>query len=282
MIAGRRHVALLLFCAVALVHAPGGAVAQEGEALEPMETLQTAFDRMFNYTSARRVAMRTWRDGRHVHSRNFEMIYKKVDGQGRTFLRFTAPEYLRETALMIFENHDRSDDVWTYIPAFRKPRRINASQKGDAFYGTDLTYEDLEHHDWTRYDVKQLPDAQHGGRVCSVIEAIAPVSSQYARAVAFIEKGRTALLRVDFYKRGSMTMVKTLEVDPDEITELDGALLPARMLMRLAGRDASTEVRFEKILLEPKIPDQAFLLERLETRVKPFDLVRAMRSERAQ
>ena len=280
MIPGRRRVAMLLCCAVALVLPASPAVAQEAKAREPLEILQAAFDRMFNYTSARRVTMLTWRDGRHVHSRNFEMIYKKVDGQGRTFLQFTGPEYLRETALMIFENHDRSDDVWTYIPAFRKPRRVNASEKGDAFYGTDLTYEDLEHHDWTRYDVKQLPDAQHDGRACSVIEAIAPESSQYARAVAFIEKGRTALLRVDFYKRGSSAVVKTLEVDPDEITESEGALLPARMLMRLAGRDGSTEVRFERIIVEPEIPDDAFSLGRLEARVGPFDLVRALRSER--
>ena len=274
--------ALSLLCTLALVHAPGGAFAQEGEALEPTEILQTAFDRMFNYTSARRVAMRTWRDGRHVHTRNFEMIYKKVDGQGRTFLRFTAPEYLRETALMIFENHDRSDDVWAYIPEFRKPRRVNASAKGDAFYGTDLTYEDLEHHDWARYDVKQLPDASHAGRDCSVIKAIAPPSSAYASAVAFIEKERTALVRVDFYKRGSSTVVKTLEVNPDEITESEGVLLPARMLMRLAGRDGSTEVRFEKIVVEPEIPDEAFSLGKLEAHVKPFDQVRAMRSERVR
>jgi hypothetical protein len=240
---------------------------------EPVAIVQTAFDRLFNYTSARRITMRVLRNGRLVTVRNLDMVYKRVEGQGRTFLRFNEPEYLRETAMLILENPGGRSDAWVYLPELRKPRRYSTGEKRDPFYATDLTLEDLEHHDWRRYQVTRMPDSEIAGRACFAVKAIAPRSSGYAHVLAYVERSRHALLRVEFFSRGSADLLKTLELAPTDLRADRGVLVPSRMSVRLAGRDAWTDVVFDRVDVDPPISDEVFSISLLEKGAKPFDLV---------
>ncbi len=136
------------------------------DAVEPsaLEIVQTAFDRMFNYPSVRSVTLSIHRGGSRITYRSFDVVYKKIDGRGRTLLRFTEPEYLRGNALLMIEEEDGRNDTWIYQRDLRRPRRVMAGHKGDSFYGSDLSFEDLEHHDWRRYQLRRLPDTHRAGK----------------------------------------------------------------------------------------------------------------------
>jgi hypothetical protein len=84
------------------------------DAVEPpaLEIVQTAFERMFNYPSVRSVTLRIHRGASRVTYRSFDVVYKKIDGRGRTLLRFTEPEYLRGNALLMIEEEDGRNDTW--------------------------------------------------------------------------------------------------------------------------------------------------------------------------
>ena len=43
-----------------------------------------------------------------------------------------------------YENVEKEDDQWLYLPALRKVRRISSKDRGDYFLGTDFTYEDVK------------------------------------------------------------------------------------------------------------------------------------------
>jgi hypothetical protein len=72
----------------------------------------------------------------------------QVDGrrQDRQVTVFTAPANIRNVGLLSFDNKDAGtpDDLWLYLPALKKLRRIPASERGDNFVGTDFTYEDVK------------------------------------------------------------------------------------------------------------------------------------------
>jgi uncharacterized protein len=59
---------------------------------------------------------------------------------------FLAPANVRQVGLLSFDNKGeaKDDDIWLYLPALKKLRRIPASERGDNFVGTDLTYEDIK------------------------------------------------------------------------------------------------------------------------------------------
>ncbi|PCI51704.1 MAG: outer membrane lipoprotein-sorting protein [Alphaproteobacteria bacterium] len=64
----------------------------------------------------------------------------------RTVIFYTAPTNIRGTAFLTYDYPDVNidDDQWLYMPALRKVRRISASDRGDYFLGTDLTYEEIK------------------------------------------------------------------------------------------------------------------------------------------
>jgi hypothetical protein len=165
---------------------------------------------------------------------------------------------------LIIEEPDGRNDTWIYQTDLRRPRRVLSGHKGDSFYGSDLSFEDLEHHDWRRFELRRLPDAVEQGRRAYVIEARTPSDSQYSKAVAVVERDRLALLRLDLFKSGSPEPVKSLELSPNEIEESNATLKPARMWVRQHGRDAATEVVFERIEGDPAITDSVFATMRLE------------------
>lgn len=252
--------------ALAFAHAALAAPEKPADAVEPtaLEILQTAFDRMFNYPSVRSVTLRIHRGDSRVTYRSFDVVYKKIDGRGRTLLRFTEPEYLRGNALLMIEEADGRTDTWIYQRDLQRPRRVIASHKDDAFYGSDLSFEDLEHHDWRRFEVRRLPDTVEPGKPSYVVEARTPSDSQYSKLVATIERERFALLRLDLYGSSSSEPIKSLELQPDEIErEESGALKPSRMWVRQHGREASTEVVFDRIVDDAKIADEVFATMRL-------------------
>ena len=102
----------------------------------PHDVIQSAFDRMFNYPSVRSVALRIHRDGNRVNYRSFDVVYKRVDGRGRTLLRFTQPGYLRGNALLLLEEPDGRTDTWIYQRAERRARRVQAGQHRVECYPT--------------------------------------------------------------------------------------------------------------------------------------------------
>lgn len=242
--------------------------------------LESAFDRMFNAPAVRSITLRIHRGGSRITYRSFDVVYKEVEGRGRTLLRFREPEYLRDHSLLILGEPDGRNDIWFYQPELGRPRRVLASHKGDAFYGSDLSFEDLEHHDWGRFGLRRLADAFEQGRAAFVVEALAPPDSQYSKLVAFVEQERRALLRLDLFKPGSERPVKSLELAPGEIVEEDGILKPSRMWVRQHGREAATEVLFERTEHDPAITDRVFATLRLERSGRDlYELVERLRED---
>jgi Outer membrane lipoprotein-sorting protein len=258
----------------------GGAAEEDLAGPSAREILQTAFDRMFNYPSVRSVTLRIHRGDTRVTVRSFDVVYKRVEGRGRTLLRFTEPEYLRGNALLIIEETDGRNDIWIYQTEQRRPRRVIASHKAEPFYGSDLSFEDMEHHDWRRFEATRLPDTTEQGRRAFTVEARPRSESQYSKLRAVVEQDRMALLRLDLFKAGSEQPIKHLEIAPDEVVEKDGILEPRRMWVRQEGRDAATEVVFERIQSDPRIADEVFASMRLgQSGLDLFKLVERLRKE---
>ncbi len=73
--------------------------------------------------------------------------FRKYFGdEKRTAIFYLAPKNIKDTVFLTYDypEADRDDDQWLYLPALHKVRRISASDRGDYFLGTDLTYEDIK------------------------------------------------------------------------------------------------------------------------------------------
>jgi len=72
---------------------------------------------------------------------------------------FQHPADVKDTAFLTFDydDPDKDDDQWLFLPALRKTKRIASTDKSGSFMGSDLTYSDmtsrnLEDYDYTFYE----------------------------------------------------------------------------------------------------------------------------------
>lgn len=72
----------------------------------------------------------------------------------------------------MIEQSDADDDMWIYLPALKKTRRLVSDNKRDSFVGSDLTFGDLIGHkpaDWTS---TLLREETLDGKAVYVIESL--------------------------------------------------------------------------------------------------------------
>ncbi len=115
----------------------------------------------------------------------------------RTVLFYLSPTNVKGTGFLTYDypEADRDDDQWLYLPALRKVRRISASDRGDYFLGTDLTYEDIKKESKVAledYTFTTMGTEQVDGHLTYVVEGL-PVNEKTARELGY---GRV-LWRID-------------------------------------------------------------------------------------
>ena len=119
---------------------------------------------------------------------------------------FRSPADLAGSSVLTQEEGGGDPAQWVYIPAYHTARRIAASQRGEAYLGTDYFYEDVLDRRWDGYTYKDLGTETIDGAVVSRVEA-APASdeltrtSPYSRTVYFVDPARKVIVREDYYDR---------------------------------------------------------------------------------
>ncbi len=119
--------------------------------------------------------------------------FRKYYGdEKRTVIFYLKPKNIKDTAFLTYDYADkeRDDDQWLYLPAMRKVRRISASDRGDYFLGTDLSYEDIKLEtrvsikDYTR---KTIGEDEVDGFHCYVVEETA-IDSETAEELGHLRR----------------------------------------------------------------------------------------------
>ena len=91
------------------------------------------------------VKMTVMDDKKQARERDITMATKLYDG-GKTekrIYRFLSPADVQGTSVLVFDYETKADDVWIFLPALRKTRRIVSSQKTQSFMGSEFSYGDL-------------------------------------------------------------------------------------------------------------------------------------------
>ncbi len=75
----------------------------------------------------------------------------------RRLVTFITPADVKGTKTLLVEHSGKDDDIWIYLPALKKVRRLVSSNKKYSFVGTDFSYWDVIGHrveDWNHKIIK--------------------------------------------------------------------------------------------------------------------------------
>ncbi len=247
---------------LALLVAPEALGAQDALPAPPpaQELLERAFHNLYADDYIQTLVFETRARGGPATRRRLQLARKP----GRALLRFLEPPEIRRTAVLVLENPDRADDLYVYLPAARMTRHLGATQRADSFFGTDLSYEDVEPKRAGDWEARGLGWGEHEGSPCARVE-IRPrpgFASTYERLDACIEVERGVLLWSEFQRGGRV--VKRLEVEPASIRRVGTREFPFAMTFSTPARRSETRVVTESYEPRPEIPEELFSAWNLE------------------
>jgi hypothetical protein len=194
------------------------------------------------------------------HERVRKLLTKRKtygDGEAKSVAYFLAPADVKDTAFLVWEHADKPNDVFIYLPALKKIRRIASEQKHQSFMGSDFSYADMESRDVDDADHKILPEQEMSGKHCYVIESIPKPDSdsEYSKLITWVNKEDYIPYKIEFYdKKGKLFKVmEVLRAGP-----VGEEILPLHFTMENLKKNHKTEITLEKMELDQEISDKEF------------------------
>lgn len=135
---------------------------------------------------------------------NTLLIYRKDDGTVENqLLEYLKPADVKGTKfLSISDNSKDESEMWLYLPALGRERRIAGHMTNDKFMGTDFTYEEIgqsKSYD-EEYNAERLEDGQIDEYDCYVLKLIPKEEeNEYSQVKMWVWKDEMMPLVMEFY-----------------------------------------------------------------------------------
>jgi len=187
----------------------------------------------------------------------------------RRLITFESPADVRGTKTLLVEHSAKDDDIWIYLPAMKKVRRLVASNKKDSFVGTDFSYGDVIGHkveDWTH---RLLREEKAGGKDCWVVESLpkrpeVAENTGYSKRVSWIDRESAVEVRAEVYDLGGELLKKTASEDVRKVDAKNGKWQAMRLIAENVQTGHKTIIDFENFKANVGVADDVFTPRALE------------------
>jgi len=199
-----------------------------------------------------------------TRERSVLMYSKKYGEDSKALMYFQSPGDVKGTGFLSWQYDDpqKDDDQWLYLPALKKSRRISGSSKNDYFMGTDFTYDDMGDRNVDEDTHALIREEEVDGHRCWVVESKPKDEDyMYSKSVGWIRQDTLLAMKVDFYDRKG-ALLKTLTVS--EIKEQDGIWTAFRMEMDNVQEQHKTVIEMEEVRYNIGLEDSLFRVSTLE------------------
>jgi outer membrane lipoprotein-sorting protein len=184
--------------------------------------------------------------GQAQQTREIELYYKKAGANESTLFKFTSPPVVQGTGLLIVDTGQVVNDIWMYLPATRRVRRIAGAEKSNWFMGTEFTHEDFEDYKISAYSFQLDKEDESCGEQqrCFVVHAQASDATEkeasgYAKKVYWIEKQSLYPIRIDYIDKSGAA---TKRLDVRKLVRVGNYWRPQVYEMRNLANNRSTRL----------------------------------------
>jgi outer membrane lipoprotein-sorting protein len=183
--------------------------------------------------------------------------------------RFAQPPDIKGTGFLQVQNSAAEDDIWVYLPALGKTRRLAANNKRDSFFGTDFSYGDILLPSVGLYRHTLLREEALEGVQCFVVESV-PSDTRtrdetgYSRRLTWVDPDTFVERKVEYYDTKNV-LLKTQLISDLKLIEPDKhRWIALNRLMTNHQTGHRTLYTFERFEFQPNLQDGEFSARRLE------------------
>jgi hypothetical protein len=204
--------------------------------------------------------------GGSTRSRTISMTTKSyADGLEKRIIKFIEPADVRGTSMLVVDNKNSADEMWIYLPALKKTRRIVTSEKGKSFMSSEFSNADMTSPTISDFTHKHLEKS--GTNNQWIIEST-PVNEDkadeygYSKKISYISIDKSQVQKMEFYNFDN-ELFKVIEIK--SIFPLsDGKYLVKDMVASNLNTNRKSEIRFNNINEGIKVDDSNFTIQNLE------------------
>jgi outer membrane lipoprotein-sorting protein len=185
-------------------------------------------------------------------------------------VRFLSPADVKGTATLTMEHTGKEDDLWIYLPALEKVRRLVASNKKDAFVGTDFSYGDIIGHkvdDWTH---ELTGEEVVDGHPCYVVTSVPRSDSVrsdtgYGKRVQWIRKDNFVGIKGEFFDETGKPLKTYTAHDVQLVDKADGKWQAMHAEMANLKTGHRTVIRVADFKTNQGVKDDVFTTRTLQS-----------------
>jgi Outer membrane lipoprotein-sorting protein len=203
--------------------------------------------------------------------REIRSFSKDMDEDTFRLMFFVSPADVRHTGFLTYdyENPEKDDDQWLYLPALKKTKRIASNDKSGSFMGSDLNYSDMTSRNLEDYNFSLKDELDVNGHPVWLIESMPRTKkvikeTGYSKSLLFVRQDNFYVVRaINWVKNGGYLKY----VDVKHLEQIDGIWMGTEMhVFKKKGKTLvhKTELRWKNIRFNQKIEEELFTIRRLE------------------
>lgn len=203
--------------------------------------------------------------------REIRTFSKDMEKDTYRLMFFISPADVKHTGFLTYDydNPERDDDQWLYLPALKKTKRIATSDKSGSFMGSDLNYSDMTSRNLEDFDFSLKDELDVKGYPAWLIESVPRTKkiireTGYSKSLLFVRQDNYYVVRaIHWVKNGGYLKY----VDVKNLEQIDGIWVGTEMhVFKKKGKEIvhRTELSWKNILFNQNLEDELFTIRRLE------------------
>ena len=188
----------------------------------------------------------------------------------RRMVRFLSPGDVRNTTSLLIENARGDDEIWIYLPALKKSRRVASNNKKGSFFGTDLSYGDVVGHKPEAWTHRWLKEESFNGQPCDVIESLprnASVSDEagYSRRTSWVARQSSMAVKVEMFDPSGAPLKTVVSSDLKLVDAARGKWQAMKLVASNSHTGHSTTIIFDRFEANVAVAEDVFSTRYLES-----------------
>ncbi len=174
------------------------------------------------------------------------------DGTEKRIIKFISPAEVKGTGILIFDYPEKSDDMWIYLPAIRKTRRIVSKEKSKSFMGSEFSNANMTAPGLEDFSYELKGEEDLNGYSCFMIEST-PVSTDledeygYARSVSWVDKDNYLVHKTLYYDFDGELFKTITNKEFKKLEEGEGKYMVTHMYASNHSNNRSSEMVMNKV-----------------------------------
>ncbi len=190
--------------------------------------------------------------------RKIQQYTKDFGSVEKSIMFFMSPADVKNTSFMnwSYDDENKEDDQWIYLPALKRVKRISSDSKSDYFMGSDFTYDDLGDRKLDADVHKLLREETVNGLKCYVVESVSKDEDyMYSKTITWIRKDNFVGVKKEFYDEDG-ELLKTLSIK--EVKKISGYWIITHSEMNNIQKNHKTIIKLSNISINTGVPASKF------------------------